>query len=87
MARPNVEDKDMLSRQLRAWEFKRDKKIAELAKKRNEKKKTTSSKRVPIDPTIPSWKCRVYTAINSLMAAQNMERMIANNIAAESKAT
>ena len=31
-ARPNVEGRDMSSRQVRAWEFKRDKKIAELAK-------------------------------------------------------
>ena len=87
MARPNVEGRDMLSRQVRAWDFKRDKKIAELAKKRKENKKTSSSKTVPIDPTIPSWKCGVYTAINFLMAAQNLDRMIADNIAAEAKVT
>ena len=67
-ARPNVEGRDMSSRQVRAWEFKRDKNIGELAKERREKKKKSSSKRVPIDPTIPSWKCGVSTTINSLMA-------------------
>ena len=87
MARPNVEVRDMKARQVRAWEFKRDKNICDLSKERREKKKKSSSKRVPINPTIPSWKCGVNTTINSLMAVQNLDRMIAYNIVAEDKET
>ena len=68
-------------------EFKRDKNIGYLAKERREKKKKSSSRRFPVDPTFTLWKCGVYTAINSLMAAQNLDRMIADNIAAEAKET
>jgi len=65
MARPKVAERDVPPRHVRARDFKRDEKIAKLAKERRESKKASSSRKVPIDPTIPSWKRGVYTVINS----------------------
>ena len=86
MARLKVPGRDMPPRHIRARDFKRDEKIVELAKERRESKKASSSRRVPIDPTIPSWKRGVYTAINSFLASHDGERMVVANIAAEAKA-
>lgn len=51
------------------------------------KKEDKFQQTVPIDPTFRSLKCGVYTTINSLVAAQNLDMMIADNITAEAKAT
>uniref|UniRef100_M1DY23 Integrase core domain containing protein n=1 Tax=Solanum tuberosum TaxID=4113 RepID=M1DY23_SOLTU len=85
MARPKVAGRDMPPRHIREKYFKRDKKIVELAKKRRESKKASSSRRVPIDPTIPSWKCRVHRAINSFLVSHEGDIMVDTNIVAEAK--
>uniref|UniRef100_M1DS33 Uncharacterized protein n=1 Tax=Solanum tuberosum TaxID=4113 RepID=M1DS33_SOLTU len=86
MARPNVAGRNMPPRHKRARDFKRDEKIVELAKERRESKKASSSKRVPIDPTIPLWKRGVYTGINSFLESHEGDKTVAANIAAENKA-
>uniref|UniRef100_M1DBT9 Uncharacterized protein n=1 Tax=Solanum tuberosum TaxID=4113 RepID=M1DBT9_SOLTU len=75
----------MPPRLIRERDFKRDEKIVELAKQRSESKKASSRRIVPIDPTIPSWKRKAYTTINSFLASHDEERMVAANIAAEAK--
>uniref|UniRef100_M1DSH1 Uncharacterized protein n=1 Tax=Solanum tuberosum TaxID=4113 RepID=M1DSH1_SOLTU len=85
MARPKVAGRDMPSRHVRARGFKRDQKIPELAKERTESKKASSNRRVPIDPTIPSWKRGVYMAINSFLASHDVDRMGVANITTEDK--
>uniref|UniRef100_M1DZ00 Uncharacterized protein n=1 Tax=Solanum tuberosum TaxID=4113 RepID=M1DZ00_SOLTU len=86
MARPKVVGTDMPPRHIRARDFKKDEKIVESKKERRESKKASSSRRVPIDPTIPSWKRRVYTAIDSFLVSHDGDRMVSANIATEAKA-
>uniref|UniRef100_M1DUF1 Uncharacterized protein n=1 Tax=Solanum tuberosum TaxID=4113 RepID=M1DUF1_SOLTU len=86
MARPKVAEREMLPRQVRARDFKRDEKIAKLAKERKKSKKASASRRIPVDPTIPSWKRGFYTATNSFKEAHELGEMIVTNIAAEARA-
>uniref|UniRef100_M1DQT4 Uncharacterized protein n=1 Tax=Solanum tuberosum TaxID=4113 RepID=M1DQT4_SOLTU len=87
MVRLKVAGNEMPPRQVRARDFKRDEKIAELAKEIRESKKASSSRRVPIDPTIPSLKCGVCTAVNSFLASHDVDRMVAASIVAETRAS
>uniref|UniRef100_M1DZY9 Uncharacterized protein n=1 Tax=Solanum tuberosum TaxID=4113 RepID=M1DZY9_SOLTU len=75
----------MPPRHVRAREFKRDEKIAELAKERKESKKASASRKTPIDPAIPSWKRGFYTAIDSFLAGHEVDIMVAGNIATEAR--
>uniref|UniRef100_M1DPV1 Uncharacterized protein n=1 Tax=Solanum tuberosum TaxID=4113 RepID=M1DPV1_SOLTU len=85
MARPKVTGRDMPPRHIRARDFKRDEKVAGLAKERRESKTASSSRRVPIDPTIPSWKRGFYKAINFFFVSHDMDIMVAATIAAEAR--
>uniref|UniRef100_M1DF25 Uncharacterized protein n=1 Tax=Solanum tuberosum TaxID=4113 RepID=M1DF25_SOLTU len=76
----------MTPRHIGERDFKRDEKIAKLAKERRESKKASSSRRIPIDHTIPSWKRGSYTAINSFLASHDIDRMVPNKITTESRA-
>ncbi|TMW87102.1 hypothetical protein EJD97_020412 [Solanum chilense] len=64
MARPNVEGRDMSSRQVRAWEFKRDKKDSRAGQEEEREEKDKLQQE-----------------------AQNLDRLIADYIAAEAKET
>uniref|UniRef100_M1BHZ6 Integrase core domain containing protein n=1 Tax=Solanum tuberosum TaxID=4113 RepID=M1BHZ6_SOLTU len=86
MARPKVAGKDMSPRHVRARDFKRDEKIAELVIERKESKKASVSRRIPIDPTIHSWKRGLHITINSFWAAHELDKMIAAHIAVEVRA-
>uniref|UniRef100_M1DYT6 Uncharacterized protein n=1 Tax=Solanum tuberosum TaxID=4113 RepID=M1DYT6_SOLTU len=85
MGRPKVAGRDRPPRQVRARDFKKDEKIAELAKERRESKKASASRKIPIDPAIPSWRRKLYTTANSFLAAHDVDRMVEANIAAEAR--
>uniref|UniRef100_M1DYA6 Uncharacterized protein n=1 Tax=Solanum tuberosum TaxID=4113 RepID=M1DYA6_SOLTU len=85
MGRPKVVGRDMSPRHVRARDFKRDEKIAELAKERRESKKASASRRIPIDPTILSWRRGLYTAADSFLAAHDVDKMVEANIAVEAR--
>uniref|UniRef100_M1DC18 Uncharacterized protein n=1 Tax=Solanum tuberosum TaxID=4113 RepID=M1DC18_SOLTU len=85
MGKPKVVGRDMPPRHVRATDFKRDEKIAKLTKERRESKKASASGRIPIDPTMPSWRRRLYTAANSFLAAHDVDRMVEAKVAAEAR--
>uniref|UniRef100_M1D8D2 Uncharacterized protein n=1 Tax=Solanum tuberosum TaxID=4113 RepID=M1D8D2_SOLTU len=85
MGKPKVAGRDMPPRHARARDFKRDEKIAELSKERKESKKASASGRIPIDPTIPSWRHRLYTTANFFLAARDVDRMVEAKVATEAR--
>uniref|UniRef100_M1DAN9 Uncharacterized protein n=1 Tax=Solanum tuberosum TaxID=4113 RepID=M1DAN9_SOLTU len=85
MGRSKVAGRYMPPRHVNARDFKRDEKIAELTKERRESKKASASRRIPIDPAIPSWRRGLYTAANSFLVAHEVDRMVEANIVAEAR--
>uniref|UniRef100_M1DEG2 Uncharacterized protein n=1 Tax=Solanum tuberosum TaxID=4113 RepID=M1DEG2_SOLTU len=85
MGKPKVVGRDMPPQHARARGFKRDEKIAELTKERKESKKANASGRIPIDPTIPSWRRRLHTSTNSFLAAHDVDRIAEAKVAAEAR--
>lgn len=76
----------MTPQHVRARDFKKDERIAELAKQRRESKKTNASRRISIDRTIPPWRRGLHTVVNSFLAAHDVDRMVEANITAEAEA-
>uniref|UniRef100_M1DP76 Putative plant transposon protein domain-containing protein n=1 Tax=Solanum tuberosum TaxID=4113 RepID=M1DP76_SOLTU len=85
MERPKVAGRDMPPRHVRGRDLKRDERIVEVAKERRESKKASASRRIPMDPAIPSWRRGLYTAANFFLAAHDVDRMVEANIAAEAR--
>uniref|UniRef100_M1D814 Uncharacterized protein n=1 Tax=Solanum tuberosum TaxID=4113 RepID=M1D814_SOLTU len=83
MGRPKFAGRNMSPRHIRARNFERDAKKAEIAKERRENKKAGRSRRIPIDPTIPSWKHGFFTAIHSFLVAHDLDNY-RKSVAAES---
>uniref|UniRef100_M1DK67 Uncharacterized protein n=1 Tax=Solanum tuberosum TaxID=4113 RepID=M1DK67_SOLTU len=86
MARPKVTGRNEPPRNIRAREFKEDEKKAKLARQRKYTKEARAKRKTLIDPTIPLWRHGFYTAVDSFLAAHDMDRMGEANIAAEAKA-
>lgn len=65
---------DMTPRQVRSTNFKKSKKEKNPPKMENEEKMPNTGKRTnPSDPTIPSWKHGVFTAIHSFLATHDLD--------------
>lgn len=68
---------------IRAREFKRDENIVEVAKERKEKRKASSSRKVPIVPSIQSWKWGFINIIKDFKEDQDMDNIVKANIVSE----
>jgi len=86
MARSKVAGRNDPPRHIRAREFKKDEKKAELARQRKYTNEARAKRRIPIDPNVPSWARSFVNAIRAFGAAQEIDQMIAANLAAEAKA-
>uniref|UniRef100_M1DGB9 Uncharacterized protein n=1 Tax=Solanum tuberosum TaxID=4113 RepID=M1DGB9_SOLTU len=87
MARPKVVGRNNPPRYIRrAREFKKDEKKVELARQRKYTNEAREKRRIPIDPNVPTWARSFVNAIRAFGAAQEIDQMIAANLAAEAKA-
>uniref|UniRef100_M1DZT9 Integrase core domain containing protein n=1 Tax=Solanum tuberosum TaxID=4113 RepID=M1DZT9_SOLTU len=86
MAGPKVTGRDMPPRHVRAQEFKRDEKKAELARQRKHTEEAKAKRQIPIDINEPPWARSSVNAIWAYGAAHEIDQMIAANLAAEAKA-
>uniref|UniRef100_M1DBP0 Uncharacterized protein n=1 Tax=Solanum tuberosum TaxID=4113 RepID=M1DBP0_SOLTU len=86
MARPKVAGRNDPPRHIRAGEFKKDEKKAELARQRKYTKEARAKRRIPIDPNVPLWDRSFVNAIHAFGEAHEIDQMIAANLAAEANA-
>uniref|UniRef100_M1DLU3 Uncharacterized protein n=1 Tax=Solanum tuberosum TaxID=4113 RepID=M1DLU3_SOLTU len=77
MARPKVEGRNMPPRHIREQKFGRT--------TGSKNKKANSSRRMPIDPNVPSWSRGLINAIHAFKAAHEIDKMVEANIAAEAE--
>uniref|UniRef100_M1DNS1 Uncharacterized protein n=1 Tax=Solanum tuberosum TaxID=4113 RepID=M1DNS1_SOLTU len=81
MARPKVTGRNMSPQHIKAHNSTRDPGTTDHPKARSENKKASSSKRIPIDPIVPSWARMYINAIHAFGAAHNLDNMAKTNTA------
>uniref|UniRef100_M1D9X0 Uncharacterized protein n=1 Tax=Solanum tuberosum TaxID=4113 RepID=M1D9X0_SOLTU len=86
MARPKVAGRDDSARHVRAREFRKEEKRAEMAKQRKYTKKAKEKRQIPFDLNVRPCDRSLVNAIHAFRAAQEIDQMIAANLALEAKA-
>uniref|UniRef100_M1DFP3 Uncharacterized protein n=1 Tax=Solanum tuberosum TaxID=4113 RepID=M1DFP3_SOLTU len=85
MARSKIAGRDDPPRHIRAREFRKDEKRAELARKRRYTKEPREKTRIPFDLNVRPCDRSLVNAIHAFRAAQEIDQMIVANLATESK--
>uniref|UniRef100_M1DRA1 Uncharacterized protein n=1 Tax=Solanum tuberosum TaxID=4113 RepID=M1DRA1_SOLTU len=86
MARSKVPGRNDPPRHIRARELRKEEKKAKLARQRKYTNEARAKRRISIDPNVPSWARTFVNAIRAFGEAQEIDQMIAANLAAEAKA-
>uniref|UniRef100_M1DSM4 Uncharacterized protein n=1 Tax=Solanum tuberosum TaxID=4113 RepID=M1DSM4_SOLTU len=86
MARPKIRGRDDPPRHIRAREFRKDEKRAELARQRKYTKEAREKRQIHFDLNVRPCDRSLVNAIHAFRAAQEIDQMIIANLAAEAKA-
>uniref|UniRef100_M1DHQ8 Uncharacterized protein n=1 Tax=Solanum tuberosum TaxID=4113 RepID=M1DHQ8_SOLTU len=86
MARPKVPGRNMPLQYIRAQNSRKDAGKTDHTKARSENKKAGSSKRIPIDPNVPSWARGFINVIHAFGASNDLDIMTKANITAAAEA-
>uniref|UniRef100_M1DS86 Uncharacterized protein n=1 Tax=Solanum tuberosum TaxID=4113 RepID=M1DS86_SOLTU len=86
VARSKVAGRDVPPRHIRSQKFRRYAKKPNKTKEKTKSKEASSSRRISIEPTVPSWARGFITMILNFGAACDLDAMIMANIAAAAEA-
>uniref|UniRef100_M1DHP8 Uncharacterized protein n=1 Tax=Solanum tuberosum TaxID=4113 RepID=M1DHP8_SOLTU len=86
MAKSNVAGRDLSPRHIRAQNFKRDAEKPNKTKAKSKSKEASSSRRIPIDPNVPSWTRGFINVVHSFGATHGLDNMVKVNLTAAAEA-
>uniref|UniRef100_M1D8V1 Uncharacterized protein n=1 Tax=Solanum tuberosum TaxID=4113 RepID=M1D8V1_SOLTU len=86
MARSKIEGRNDLPRHIRAREFRKDEKRAELARQMKYTKEAREMRRIPFDLNVRPDDRSLVSAIRAFRAAQEIDQIIVARLATEAKA-
>uniref|UniRef100_M1DCH6 Uncharacterized protein n=1 Tax=Solanum tuberosum TaxID=4113 RepID=M1DCH6_SOLTU len=86
MARPKVAGRDDPPRHVRAREFRKEEKRAEMARKRKYTKEARKKRRITFDLNVRPCDRSLVNAVHAFRATHEINQMIAANLAIEAKA-
>lgn len=87
MARPKVARRNEPPWNIRARELKLAEKETEMTRQRKYTKEARAKWEIPIGPTSPLWRHKLYNAADVFLVAHDIDRMEATKIGADARAT
>uniref|UniRef100_M1DK74 Integrase core domain containing protein n=1 Tax=Solanum tuberosum TaxID=4113 RepID=M1DK74_SOLTU len=86
MGRSKVAERDVPPQHIRAQNFRRDAEKSNNTKAKSKSKDASSSRRIPIDPNVPSWTQGFINVVHAFGTTHDLDNMVKANLAAAAEA-